>query len=104
MDQTGDLEERIAARARDLHAPSTYLDIAGLCLDAGDPARAVDWAERAVRDFPHASDLAGFAREFGFSLGGAAHPEMHPSSSDWTGDLAGACHKVSAGCEFLITA
>ncbi len=57
----------------------------------------------AQRDFAHASDLAGFAREFGFSIGGAAHPEMHPHSHDWTVDIAGAQHKVSAGCEFLIT-
>jgi methylenetetrahydrofolate reductase (NADPH) len=57
----------------------------------------------AVRDFPHASDLASFAREFGFSIGGAAHPEMHPNSNDWPGDLAGARAKVAAGCEFLIT-
>jgi methylenetetrahydrofolate reductase (NADPH) len=56
-----------------------------------------------ARDFPHASDLAGFAREFGFSIGGAAHPEMHPHSKDWTGDLEGARAKVTAGCEFLIT-
>ena len=57
----------------------------------------------AARDFPHASDLAGFAREFGFSVGGAAHPEKHPNSKDWTGDLEGARAKVAAGCEFLIT-
>ena len=57
----------------------------------------------ALRDFPHASDLAGFAREFGFSIGGAAHPEMHPDSSEWNGDIAGARTKVDAGCEFLVT-
>jgi methylenetetrahydrofolate reductase (NADPH) len=62
-----------------------------------------DESQSAARDFSHASDLAGFAREFGFSIGGAAHPEMHPNSSDWTGDLAGTGHKVGAGCEFLIT-
>jgi methylenetetrahydrofolate reductase (NADPH) len=59
--------------------------------------------EQAVRDFPHASDLAGFASDFGFSIGGAAHPEMHPHSKDWSGDLDGARNKVAAGCEFLIT-
>ena len=59
--------------------------------------------ENAVRDFPHASDLASFARELGFSVGGAAHPEMHPNSRDWPGDLAGAHQKCAAGCEFLIT-
>ncbi len=57
----------------------------------------------AQRDFPHASDLAGFARDFGFSIGGAAHPEKHPHSRDWAVDIAGARHKVAAGCEFLIT-
>jgi methylenetetrahydrofolate reductase (NADPH) len=62
-----------------------------------------DEGEGAVREFPHASDLADFAREFGFSIGGAAHPEMHPHSRDWTVDLAGAQHKCAAGCEFLIT-
>jgi methylenetetrahydrofolate reductase (NADPH) len=55
------------------------------------------------RDFPHASDLARFARDLGFSVGGAAHPEMHPDSSEWNGDLAGALAKVEAGCEFLVT-
>jgi methylenetetrahydrofolate reductase (NADPH) len=58
----------------------------------------------ALRDFGYASDLADFAREFGgFSIGGAAHPEMHPDSREWTGDIAGARTKVDAGCEFLVT-
>lgn len=50
-DAGGDLEERIAVRERDLHAPRTYLEIATICLDAGDEMRAVAWAERAVQDF-----------------------------------------------------
>jgi methylenetetrahydrofolate reductase (NADPH) len=62
--------------------------------DAGPGAR---------RDFPHASDLADFARGFDFSIGGAAHPERHPDSRDWEVDIAGARRKVAAGCEFLIT-
>jgi methylenetetrahydrofolate reductase (NADH) len=57
----------------------------------------------ALHDFPHASDLARFARGFGFSVGGAAHPEMHPDSTDWQGEMAGARAKVEAGCEFLVT-
>jgi methylenetetrahydrofolate reductase (NADPH) len=55
------------------------------------------------RDFLHASDLAAFMREFGFSIGGAAHPELHPESTDWEGELRYALAKVRAGCEFLIT-
>ena len=57
----------------------------------------------ARRDFPYASELARFAREFDFSVGGAAHPERHPDSPDWKIEIAGARHKVGAGCEFLIT-
>ncbi len=60
-------------------------------------------APGAPREFPHASDLARFARAEGFSVGGAAHPERHPDSRDWEIDLAGARRKVDAGCEFLVT-
>jgi methylenetetrahydrofolate reductase (NADPH) len=55
------------------------------------------------RDFPHGSDLAAFVHEFGFCVGGAAHPEMHPESSDWEGEMRHALGKVAAGCEFLVT-
>jgi len=60
-------------------------------------------AGRARRDFPYASDLARFARDFGFSVGGAAHPELHPDSKDWQVEMAGARAKVEAGVEFLVT-
>jgi methylenetetrahydrofolate reductase (NADPH) len=62
-----------------------------------------DSAPAAPRDFPHASDLAAFARGFDLSVGGAAHPEMHPDSPAWDADLDGARAKVDAGCEFLVT-
>jgi methylenetetrahydrofolate reductase (NADPH) len=57
----------------------------------------------APRAFPHASDLAAFARTFDFCIGGAVHPEMHPESSDWESELRYARAKVEAGCEFLLT-
>ena len=54
--------------------------------------------------FPHASDLARYIRaEFDFCLGGAAHPEKHPTAPDFDSDVANLRHKVDAGCEFLIT-
>jgi methylenetetrahydrofolate reductase (NADPH) len=56
-----------------------------------------------VREFQHASDLASFAKPYGFSIGGAAHPEMHPDSVDWESELRGAVTKVEAGCAFLVT-
>jgi len=57
----------------------------------------------ALRDFPHASDLVQLARSFGFSVGGAAHPERHPDSPDWEVEIAGARAKVEKGCQFLVT-
>jgi len=54
-------------------------------------------------DFPHAADLAAFARPFGFSVGGASHPERHPESPDWESEIRYAHAKVEAGCEFLVT-
>jgi methylenetetrahydrofolate reductase (NADPH) len=58
----------------------------------------------APRDFQHGVDLVRFAREIGgLCIGAAAHPELHPNSSDWEGEIRHAAEKVAAGCEFLIT-
>jgi methylenetetrahydrofolate reductase (NADPH) len=58
----------------------------------------------APRDFEHGSDLARFAKDFGgYCIGGAAHPELHPDSTDWGGEIRHALGKVRAGCEFLVT-
>jgi methylenetetrahydrofolate reductase (NADPH) len=58
----------------------------------------------APRDFRHGVDLVRFARDVGgLCIGGAAHPEMHPSSTDWQGEIRHAAEKVEAGCEFLVT-
>lgn len=66
----------------------------------GDLAEA---DRNAPRDFPHGSDLVRFARSYGFCIGAAAHPEMHPDSTDWEGEIAHAAAKVAAGCDFLVT-
>ena len=57
----------------------------------------------APRDFQHAAELAGLAQREGFCVGGAAHPELHPESRDWEGELRHAADKVRAGCSFLVT-
>ncbi len=69
----------------------------------GDEPEDADTDMATVRGFLHGSELASFASEFGFCIGGAAHPEMHPDSSDWQGEIRHAVGKVRAGCEFLIT-
>ncbi len=69
----------------------------------GDELEDADTDTATVRGFLHGSELASFASEFGFCIGGAAHPEMHPDSSDWQGEIRHAVGTVRAGCEFLIT-
>jgi methylenetetrahydrofolate reductase (NADPH) len=64
---------------------------------------APDADRDAPRDFPHGADLARFASEYGYCIGGAAHPELHPDSTDWDGEIRFAAAKVRAGCAFLIT-
>jgi methylenetetrahydrofolate reductase (NADPH) len=54
--------------------------------------------------FRHANELAAFIKSrFGFSLGGACHPEQHHEASSFAEDLANLRKKVEAGVEFLIT-
>jgi methylenetetrahydrofolate reductase (NADPH) len=60
-------------------------------------------APDAPRDFLHAEDLAVLVKRAGFCVGGAAHPELHPESSDWEGELRHAADKVRAGVQFLVT-
>jgi tetratricopeptide (TPR) repeat protein len=47
----GDLEALVAVKSRDLSLPYAFLQIAELYRDAGDPDRALDWAERGWRAF-----------------------------------------------------
>ena len=62
-----------------------------------------DDAPDVPRAFAHASDLAAFARPYGFGIGGAAHPEKHPDSPSWESEMEHARAKVDAGVEFLVT-
>lgn len=49
---SGDLEDLVAIKSRDLSAPHDFLGIAQLYHDAGDADRALEWAERGWRVFP----------------------------------------------------
>ena len=51
--ESGDLEALIAVKSRDLSRPHGFLEIAKLYRDAGDPGRALDWAQRGWRAFPN---------------------------------------------------
>ncbi|EXJ15885.1 DUF6880 family protein [Imhoffiella purpurea] len=52
----GDIEELIEIRSRDLTSSYRYLDIAELWVEAGQPDRALEWAERGLAAFPDRPD------------------------------------------------
>jgi uncharacterized Zn finger protein len=55
-EQSGDLEARVAVKARDLSLPYGFLQVAELYRDAGEHDRALEWAERGIAAFPERSD------------------------------------------------
>jgi hypothetical protein len=59
---TGDVDELVAIKSRDLSVAYHFLEIAQVCLDVGRDDEALDWAERGVRAFPIATDAR--LREF----------------------------------------
>lgn len=62
--------------------------------------------DRAVSEFPHASDLVSAVLAYpghSFCVGGACYPEGHPESANRERDLDNLKRKVEAGCRFLTT-
>lgn len=59
---SGDLEALVAVKQRDLSSGYAYLTIAQLYKNAGQQDRAMEWAEKGVKDFPQraSSELRTF--------------------------------------------
>ncbi len=59
---SGDLEALVAVKQRDLSSAYAYLTIAQLYKSAGQQDRAMEWAEKGVKDFPQraSSELRTF--------------------------------------------
>lgn len=53
---SGDVEELVAIKSRDLSAAWSYLQIAEIWAKARQPAKALDWAERGLQAFPQRTD------------------------------------------------
>ncbi|WP_295409296.1 DUF6880 family protein [uncultured Thiocystis sp.] len=53
---SGDIEELVSIRSQDLTSAYRYLDIAQLWAKAGEPEKALDWAERGLKAFPEQPD------------------------------------------------
>lgn len=54
--QTGDIEELVAVKSKNLSTGYAYLEIAELCQKAAKADKALQWAEKGVRAFPHETD------------------------------------------------
>lgn len=53
---SGDLDELVAIKSRDLSSAYRYLDIAQVWHNAGQPEKALEWAERGLKAFPEKTD------------------------------------------------
>jgi uncharacterized Zn finger protein len=53
---SGDIEELVAIKSRDLSSAYHYLDIAEIFTKAGQPDKALEWAERGLKAFPDHPD------------------------------------------------
>jgi len=53
---SGDIEELVAIKSRDLSSGYSYLDIAEIWLKARQPDKALEWAERGLKAFPERPD------------------------------------------------
>ncbi|WP_287695069.1 cryptochrome/photolyase family protein [Accumulibacter sp.] len=53
---SGDVEELVAIKARDLASGYAYLAIAEIWVKAGQPDKALEWAERGLKAFPERPD------------------------------------------------
>ncbi|MDO9047016.1 MAG: SWIM zinc finger family protein [Methylobacter sp.] len=53
---SGDVEDLVAIKSRDLSLPYHYLAIAEIWAKAGQDDKALDWAERGLQAFPKATD------------------------------------------------
>jgi len=93
--------------AEELTASLEIMERAGienvLALRGDLPKDQPDW-QPVPGGFRHANQLAAFIKSrFGFSLGGACHPEKHHETPSFEEDLANLRKKIEAGVEFLIT-
>jgi methylenetetrahydrofolate reductase (NADPH) len=70
----------------------------------GDPPRGEAAFQAPDGGLSSAAELAAFISErYGFSIGGACFPEVHPEAASLEADLAYLKTKVAAGARFLIT-
>ncbi len=70
----------------------------------GDPPKGVKDFKAHAEGFAHASELIEFiAKNYGFNIGCACYPEMHPQAKDLDNDILYLKRKQDLGASFAIT-
>ncbi len=71
----------------------------------GDLPAELAGADRSAWPYRYATDLIGDLRAsgYGFCIGAACYPEVHPESANQREDIRRLKEKVDAGCSFLTT-
>jgi methylenetetrahydrofolate reductase (NADPH) len=96
----GETRERLAAILDRFEA----IGVENVLALRGDPPRGVRDFEAPEGGLGSATELTAFiAERYGFAIGGACFPEVHPEAASLEADLAYLKTKVDAGARFLIT-
>ena len=71
----------------------------------GDLTPELEKTDRSTWAYRHAVDLIHDIKNsgYGFCIGGACYPEIHPESANQKDDIKYLKEKVDAGCDFLTT-
>ena len=71
----------------------------------GDIPKDLENADRSNWHYKYAIDLVRELKQddYGFCIGGACYPEIHPESANQKDDIKYLKEKVDAGCDFLTT-
>ena len=69
----------------------------------GDIPADLQDADRSGWDYHYAVELVRELKAYGFCVGGACYPEVHPESVNQREDIRHLKEKVDAGCSFLTT-
>lgn len=91
----------VMQRIEELHAAG----IGNIMALRGDIPADMQNADRSEWDYRYAVELVRQIKEsgYGFCVGGACYPEIHPESTDQRADIRFLKEKVDAGCDFLTT-
>jgi methylenetetrahydrofolate reductase (NADPH) len=100
MTCTGQTQEELALTLAELEAAG----IENVLALRGDPPRGRADFTPPPDGLASAAELTGFISEsYGFTIGGACFPEVHPEAESLDADLDYLKSKVEAGARFLIT-